>query len=300
MENFKSGFISIVGRPNVGKSTLLNTILGKKISIVTNKAQTTRNKINGILTKDDFQAVFLDTPGIHTPKHELGKFMNKVALSSVKGVDVILFLAPADEVIGENDKFILKNLAKVEAPVFLVITKTDLVSKDQLDLKIRSWKQENFNFKEVILISNNNFDSISNLLSIIKNELPSTGIKYYPNDDITDQPERFLIREIIREELLLQTDKEVPFSIAILIDKLEEDKRIIRILATIYCERKSQKPIIIGNKGSRIKNIGIESRKKIEELFGKQVYLELFVKIKENWRSSPSLIKQLGYDKDTY
>ncbi|ASP28051.1 GTP-binding protein Era [Spiroplasma corruscae] len=300
MENFKSGFISIVGRPNVGKSTLLNAILGQKVSIVTNKAQTTRNRINGILTKEDFQAVFLDTPGIHTPKHELGRFMNKVALSSVKGVDVVLFLAPSNEEIGENDMFILKNLSKIEVPVYLVITKVDLVKKVELDTKISKWKELDFKFKDIICISSIVLQTIENLLSVIKSNLPSTGIKYYPDDNITDQPERFLVREIIREELLMQTEQEVPYSIAILVDKIEDKPNIIKILATIYCERNSQKPIIIGNKGSKIKNIGIESRIKLEELFGKQVYLELFVKIKEGWRSSPSLIKQLGYDKDTY
>ncbi|AKU79523.1 GTPase Era [Spiroplasma turonicum] len=300
MSNLRSGFVSIIGRPNVGKSTLLNTILGQKISIVTNKAQTTRNRINGILTNDEYQMVFLDTPGVHTPKHELGKFMNKVALSSVKGVDVVIFMAPSNEKIGDNDKFVLKNLAKVEAPVFLIISKIDLVTKIELENKIREWKEIGFNFKEIICISSLVIESVNNLLLKIKNFLPNTGIKYYPDNDVTDQPERFLVRELIREELLLQTDQEVPYSIAILVDKIEDKPNILKILATIYCERKSQKPIIIGNKGIMIKNIGIESRKKLEILFNKQVYLELFVKVKEGWRSSPSLIKQLGYDKDTY
>ncbi|QHX36808.1 GTPase Era [Spiroplasma sp. BIUS-1] len=300
MEKIRSGFISIIGRPNVGKSTLLNTLLEKKVSIVTNKAQTTRNRINGILTHDDAQYIFVDTPGVHKAQHELGRFMNKVALSSTKGVDVILFLAPADEFIGDNDKFILNALKERDVPVFLVITKSDLVNKERLETRIKEWKQQDFNFSKILTISSTMGSNLNELLNEIKDSLPETGIKFYPDDTFTDQPERFLIREIIREEILLQTEQEIPHSVAILIDKFEEKKDIIKVIASIICERQSQKGIIIGNKGVKIKSIGVNSRQKLEALFDKQFYLELFVKTKEKWRQSASLIKQLGYDKDSY
>ncbi|AUM62799.1 GTPase Era [Spiroplasma monobiae] len=300
MEKIRSGFVSIIGRPNVGKSTLLNTLLKKKVSIVTDKAQTTRNRINGILTQDDAQYIFVDTPGVHKAQHELGRFMNKVALSSTKGVDIILFLAPADEFIGDNDKFILNALKERDVPVFLVITKSDLVKTDRLETKIKEWKQQDFKFEKVLTISSTMGNNLQELLDEIKGKLPETGIKFYPDDTFTDQPERFLIREVIREEILLQTEQEIPHSVAILIDKFEEKKDIIKVIASIICERQSQKGIIIGNKGAKIKSIGIHSREKLEALFDKKFYLELFVKTKEKWRQSASLIKQLGYDKDSY
>ncbi|AGR42290.1 GTPase Era [Spiroplasma diminutum] len=300
MEKIRSGFISIIGRPNVGKSTLLNTLLQKKVSIVTSKAQTTRNRINGILTQPDAQYIFVDTPGVHKAQHELGRFMNKVALSSTKGVDVILFLAPSNEFIGENDQFILNALRERDVPVFLVITKSDLVSNEKLNEKLEEWKSQNFNFEQIITVSSTMGENLGFLLEEVKKALPETGIKFYPDDTFTDQPERFLIREIIREEILLQTDQEIPHSVAILIDKMEEKKDIIKVIASIICERQSQKGIIIGNKGSKIKSIGINSREKLEHLFGKKFYLELFVKTKEKWRQSASVIKQLGYDKDSY
>ncbi|QBQ07897.1 GTP-binding protein Era [Spiroplasma gladiatoris] len=300
MEKIKSGFISIIGRPNVGKSTLLNTILEKKISIITPKAQTTRNKISGILTKQDCQYVFVDTPGVHKAQNELDRYMNKIAIQSTKGVDVILFLAPSNEFIGDNDKFILNTLKERDIPVFLVITKSDLVSQEGLEAKVKSWKNQEFKFAKILTTSATSIESISSLLEDIKEVLPETGIKFYPDDQYTDQPERFIIREIIREEILLQTEQEIPHSVAILIDKLEDKPEIIKIIASIVCERSSQKGIIIGNKGSKIKQIGIKSREKIEDLFSNKVYLELFVKVKEKWRNSASLIKQLGYDKDSY
>ncbi|WP_342275044.1 GTPase Era [Spiroplasma endosymbiont of Cantharis lateralis] len=300
MEKIRSGFISIIGRPNVGKSTLLNTLLGKKVSIVTNKAQTTRNRINGILTHQDAQYIFVDTPGVHKAQHELGRYMNKVALSSTKGVDVILFLAPSDEFIGENDRFILNALRERDVPVFLIITKSDLLSESQLLNKVEEWKQQDFEFEKILSVSSTMGSNLAMLLDEIKKSLPETGIKFYPDETFTDQPERFLIREVIREEILLQTEQEIPHSVAILIDILEEKRDIIKVIASIICERQSQKGIIIGNKGSKIKSIGINSREKLETLFNKKFYLELFVKTKEKWRQSASLIKQLGYDKDSY
>lgn len=300
MKNIKSGFVSIVGRPNVGKSTLLNTLLQKKVSIVTNKAQTTRNRIHGILTTPDSQFVFIDTPGVHKAQNELDKFMNKVALQSTKGTDVILLLAPSDEFIGENDRFLLNSLKERDVPVFLIITKADLVSADLLTVKINEWKSMGFEFAKIISISSTAGQNLDVLLEEIKQVFPENGIKFYPDEQYTDQPERFVIREIIREEILLQTEQEVPHSVAILIDKFEEKTNLIKVIASIVVERDSQKGILIGNRGSKIKAIGIEARKKLEGLFGKQFYLELFVKTKVKWRQSASLIKQLGYDKDSY
>ncbi|QGS52102.1 GTPase Era [Spiroplasma tabanidicola] len=300
MEKIKSGFISIIGRPNVGKSTLLNSLLEKKVSIITPKAQTTRNRINGILNKPDCQYVFVDTPGVHKAKNELDRFMNKTAIQSTKGVDAILFLAPSNEFIGENDQFILNALKERDVPTFLVITKSDLVSKEQLQAKIEEWNRQEFKFAKTISISATMGENLIDLLDEIKNVLPETGIKFYPDDQYTDQPDRFIIREIIREEILLQTEQEIPHSVAILIDKFEENTHIIKVIASIICERNSQKGIIIGNKGSKIKQIGIKSREKLEILFANKFYLELFVKVKDKWRNSASLIKQLGYDTDTY
>ncbi|WP_146637603.1 GTPase Era [Spiroplasma clarkii] len=296
----KSGFVSIVGRPNVGKSTLLNTLLNKKVSIVTEKAQTTRNRIQGILTTPDAQIVFVDTPGLHKVQNELDRYMNRVALQATKGTDVILLLAPSDEFIGENDRFLVKSLQERDVPVFLLITKADLVSKELLDLKIQEWKNYGYKFAKIIPVSATTGLNLPALLDEIKQVFPNTGIKFYPDDQYTDQPERFLIREIIREEILLQTEQEVPHSVAILIDKFEEKDTLIKVIASIIVERDSQKGILIGNKGSKIKAIGTEARKKLEELFNKQFYLELYVKTKAKWRQSASLIKQLGYDKDSY
>ncbi|AXK51104.1 GTPase Era [Spiroplasma alleghenense] len=301
MEKIKSGFVSIVGRPNVGKSTLLNTFLNRKVSIVTNKAQTTRNNITGILnSKSEYQIVFVDTPGIHDHKHELGKFMNKSAMYSTKSADVILFLAPANEFIGENDNFILRALKEREVPVILVVTKKDLVDEKTLQNKISEWKEIDFKFTEIITISSTDSLNIDVLKNKIVDFLPETGIEYFPSDMFTDQPERFIVRETIREEILIQTEEEIPHSVAILIERFHEKSWIIKIMATIIVERDSQKGIIIGKGGSKIKAIGTAARIKLRSLFGKEFHLELFVKVEKKWRSSPSLIKKLGYDKDTY
>ncbi|WP_338972950.1 GTPase Era [Spiroplasma endosymbiont of Panorpa germanica] len=301
MKKIKSGFVSIVGRPNVGKSTLLNTLLNRKISIVTNKAQTTRNNITGILNlQSEYQIVFVDTPGVHDHKHELGKFMNKSAMYATKSADVILFLAPADEFIGDNDNFILRALTQREAPVFLVITKSDLVNKEKLAQKLEEWKNFDFKFEDVIVISSSENMNLDLLKNKIVDHLPETGIEYFPSDMFTDQPERFIVRETVREEILIQTEEEIPHSVAILVEKFHEKSWIIKIMATIIVERDSQKGIIIGKGGAKIKSIGTAARLKLRSLFGKDFHLELFVKVEKKWRSSPSLIKKLGYDKDTY
>ncbi|AAT75623.1 MULTISPECIES: GTPase Era [Mesoplasma] len=301
MNKIKSGFISIVGRPNVGKSTLLNKIIGHKISIVTNKAQTTRNNIRGILTEKEYQLIFVDTPGIHTSKNQIDRFMNSSAMRSMKEVDVVVFMAPADETIGKNDLFILNELSKKnDIKKILVISKADVVSKEKLFLKATEWNTYEQIFDEIIITSSTENINIDKLIETIVGFLPETGHYFYDEESITDQPNRFAIREIIRESVLLKAGQEVPHSVAILVDELEETEDEINIVASIIVERKSQKGIIIGHQGKKISDIKYKSRKQIRELFEKDVNLELFVKVQENWRNSASLIKKMGYDKDKY
>jgi GTP-binding protein Era len=300
MDKIKSGFVSLVGRPNTGKSTLMNTILEKDISIVTDKAQTTRNKINGIYNKDNLQIVFVDTPGVHNVKNELDRFMNRTALQATKGTDLILFLAPANEHIGKNDLFILQNLKDREIEIVLLITKIDTVSKAELDAKIAEWKGVAKDIKKIIPISAVAGAGLNELMAEIAANIPETGYKFYPDEMSSDQPERFIVREIIREQILNLTSEEVPHSVAILIDEFKETKTLLRVTASIVMERESQKGIIIGAKGAMIKTIGIKAREKMESIFGSKVFLELFVRTNKNWRQSASLIKRMGYDKDTY
>ncbi|UKS54153.1 GTPase Era [Mycoplasma feriruminatoris] len=301
MNKFKSGFVSIIGRPNVGKSTLLNKLIGEKISIVTNKPQTTRNNIRGILTKkDQYQIVFIDTPGVHTTKKQLDKFLNTSALKSTKDVDVILFLAPSDEAIGKNDLFLLKQIQNLDVFKILVITKADSVSKEQLILKASEWSNYQNQFDEIIITSSLTNLNIDKLLELIVNNLSDNDYQFYDDDILTDQSDRFMIKEIIRENILLKTGQEVPHSVAVLVEQLEQTKDQINISAAIIVERQSQKAIIIGKNGVKISDIRYKSKKQIQDLFKKQVNLELFVKVQENWRNSPSLIKKMGYNKDQY
>ncbi|WHQ36729.1 GTPase Era [Spiroplasma sp. SV19] len=294
----KSGFVAIVGRPNVGKSTLLNTILNNKVAIVTAKAQTTRNRIQGIYNDKEAQIVFMDTPGIHKAHHEMGKFMNKVALSTTKAADVILFLAPVNEHIGDNDRYIIKALQERGVPIILVVTKIDLVSKGDLMVKIAEWEKVH-DFTAVIPISALKHENVLNLLALLKDHL-TEGPQYYPDDMLTDQPEKFLIREIIREKILLLTEDEIPHSVAILIDKVEEQPTLLKIMASICVERDSQKGIVIGKNGRLIKEIGTQARLELEQILGTKIFLELFVKVVEKWRDKPSMIARLGYNKESY
>lgn len=294
----KSGFVAIIGRPNVGKSTLLNTILNNKVAIVTAKAQTTRNRIQGIYNDNEAQIVFMDTPGIHKAHHEMGKFMNKVALSTTKAADVILFLAPVNEHIGDNDRYIIKALQERGVPIVLVVTKIDLVSKGDLMVKIAEWEKVH-NFTAVIPISALKHENVPQLLTLLKDHL-TEGPQYYPDDMLTDQPEKFLIREIIREKILLLTEDEIPHSVAILIDKIEEQPTLLKIMASICVERDSQKGIVIGKNGRLIKEIGTQARLELEQILGTKIFLELFVKVVEKWRDKPSMIARLGYNKESY
>ncbi|ACU78623.1 GTP-binding protein Era [synthetic Mycoplasma mycoides JCVI-syn1.0] len=301
MSNFKSGFVSIIGRPNVGKSTLLNKLIGEKISIVTNKPQTTRNNIRGILTKkDQYQIVFIDTPGVHTSKKQLDKFLNTSALKSTKDVDVILFLAPSDEVIGKNDLFLLKQIENLDVFKILVITKADSVTKEQLILKANEWSSYQDQFDEIIITSSITNLNIEKLLELIVNNLSDNDYQFYDDDILTDQSDRFMIKEIIRENILLKTGQEVPHSVAVLVEHLEQNENEINISCAIIVERQSQKSIIIGKNGVKISDIRYKSKKQIQALFKKRINLELFVKVQENWRNSPSLIKKMGYNKDQY
>ncbi len=292
-EKFKSGYVSITGRPNVGKSTLLNTILGEKVAIVTPKPQTTRNRIIGVKTLTNAQIIFIDTPGIHKPKHTLGEMMVREARDVAKEVDIILFLVEP-EGPGKGDRFIIDNITTLKKPIFLIINKIDTIKKPQLLPII-----ENYNaiypFTEVIPLSALKGEGIDILIDTILKYL-SEGPKYYPDDIVTDQLERFFVSEIIREKIMQMTDEEVPYSIATEVtDWNERNDGIIFIRANIYVEREGQKGIIIGKGGERLKEVGVRSRIEIEKLLGTKVFLELWVKIKKDWRSNDKILKGLGY-----
>ncbi len=298
---FKSGFISIIGRPNVGKSTFLNRVVGQKIAIMSDKPQTTRNKVQGVVTTDDSQMVFIDTPGINEPRHKLGDFMLKVAKNTFREVDVLLFVASADERIGKQDRFVLDMLRGIDVPVFLVLNKIDQVHPDQLPKIIESYSSE-FDFAEAVPISAIQGNNVDNLLAKIAERLPE-GPQYYPSDQVTDHPERFIISELIREKALHLTREEIPHSIAVVIEKIAPDSEhegMIRVQATIMVERDSQKGIVIGKKGVLLKEIGSRARKDIENLLGSRVYLELWVKVQKDWRNKAMHLRDFGFRDDEY
>ena len=296
-KNFKSGFVGIIGRPNVGKSTFLNRIMSQKLAIVTAKAQTTRNKIQGIYTTDNEQIIFVDTPGIHKPTHELGKIMNQTVYDSLDGMDVILYFVDARFPISDTDANVLDSLKKEKTPVILVLNKVDLVdNEEKLQINIESYKNH-FNFSGGITISAEFGYSVDSLLEMIISRL-SIGPMYYPEDQILDQPERFVVAELIREKILLNTNEEVPHSVAVVIESFKQSKKnkdLIEINAVIIVERPSQKKIIIGKNGDKIKKIGKDARIEIASFLGNKVYLELFVKVVPNWRNQKSYLKEYGY-----
>ncbi len=296
--SFKSGFVSIVGRPNVGKSTLLNNILQTKLAITSSTAQTTRNTIQGIYTDDEAQIIFMDTPGIHKPQDGLGSFMNTNALNSIYGVDIVLFVAPANEKIGKGDRYIASRLKEADGPVYLLLNKADLVSKDELLTKLTEWK-ELFDFKEMIPISALSGNNVDTVLNLVKNELQE-GIMYYPKDHITDHPERFIMAEFIREKILYFTHEEVPHSVAIVIEKMEEFEDGVDIMAAIVVDRQSQKGIILGKQGSMIKKIRQNARREMKRFLGVHVNLELFVKVERDWRNKQKYLREFGYNEDDY
>lgn len=296
---FKSGFVSIVGRPNVGKSTLLNCILETKLAIMSDVAQTTRNTIQGIYTDDEAQIIFMDTPGIHKPQDGLGNFMNTTALNSIYGVDMVLFIAPANETIGRGDRFIIERLKEADGPVFLLLNKCDLVSKEEVVKKLTEWK-ELFDFKEIIPISALEDQNVDTLISTIKNYL-NEGMMYYPKDQMTDHPERFVMAEFIREKILYFTREEVPHSVAIVVERMaEQEDGSVEVIATIVVDRKSQKGILIGKQGSMIKKIRQNAQREMKRFLQTPVHLELFVKVENNWRNKQKYLKEFGYNEDDY
>ncbi len=278
------GFVALIGRPNAGKSTLLNQILKDKISIVSDKAQTTRNSIKAIMTTDDAQIVFIDTPGIHKPLHELGKQLNKTAVAAMDGVDLVYFLLDATKPFGQGDQFVLDLIKREHIPIFLIFNKIDLLTREQMIVKLTELNQTNL-FSEIIPVSAINNDNVETLLKVTKSYLPE-GEALYPVDMVTEYPEQFFITEIIREQILISTTEEIPHSVAILIDSFKEDKKAILIQASILVERDSQKSIIIGKQGQKIKAIGTAAREILEKRFQKNIYLDLIVKEEKNWRNS--------------
>lgn len=296
--NFKSGFVALIGRPNVGKSTFINQVMTQKISIISPKPQTTRNQIRGIYTTDQEQIIFIDTPGIHKPKNSLGEYMNKESLSTLKEVDLILWIIDGTEKFGKGDEFILDILKDVKTPIFLVVNKIDLIKNKHALMENIIKFTEDREFDEVFYISALNGEKMDDVLASI-NKYLEEGPLYYPKDQVSDHPEQFIISEIIREKVLLLTREEVPHSIAVVIDYMgyeEENENLMNIRATIYVERPSQKKIIIGNKGEMIKNIGTMARKEIVMILGQKIFLELWVKVEKDWRNKESQMKRMGYN----
>ena len=296
-DNFKSGFVAIIGRPNVGKSTLINNFLGQKISIISPKPQTTRNKIQGIYTTDNEQIIFIDTPGIHKPHHQLGEYMNRTSLDTLRNVDLILFIIDGTQDFGTGDEFVIEQLKKVDTKVFLVVNKIDLIkNKGRLMENIQKFI-DYYEFPETFYISALNGENIDSLLKAIV-DLLEVGPMYYPKDQTSDHPEHFIISEIIREKVLILTHEEIPHSVAVNIDEMkenDENPELLDIRATIYVERSSQKKIIIGSQGNLIKQIGTLARKEIVMLLGQKIFLELWVKVEEDWRNKKSHLKRMGY-----
>lgn len=290
----KSGFVSFIGRPNVGKSTLLNSILNKKVVITSNKPQTTRNLIQGIYNEDDTQIVFVDTPGIHKAHNKLGRALNKQAYFTINDVDIIIMVVDITEKVGSGDKFVIDILKNIEnKPVFLVINKIDKLPREEILSKIEEYMSL-YNFTEVIPVSARKKDNIDRLIEVIKKYLPD-NIKYFDSDTVINSSPEFIISELIREKVLELTDEEVPHSVTCIVDELYEEEKIINIGASIIVDRENLKKIIIGKNGNMIKEIGIRARKDIEEYFGKQVYLDLFVKVIPKWRDKEKFLNMIGY-----
>lgn len=297
MTEHKSGFVSIIGRPNVGKSTFVNRVIGHKIAIMSDKAQTTRNKIQGVMTRDDAQIIFIDTPGIHKPKHKLGDYMMRVAKNTLSEIDAIMFMVNVNEDIGRGDKYIMEMLKNVKTPIFLVLNKIDLVHPDTLMPKIEQY-QSYMDFTDIIPISALEGLNVDHFIDVLKSFLPE-GPKYYPDNQISDHPEQFVVSEIIREKILHLTSEEIPHAIGVNVDRMfKEDEDRVRIEATIYVERDSQKGIVIGKGGKKLKEVGKRARRDIEMLLGSKVYLELWVKVQRDWRNKVNFIRQIGYVED--
>ena len=293
--NHKSGFIAVIGRPNVGKSTLINSLIGQKIAIMSDKPQTTRNRILCILTQEDAQVVFLDTPGIHKPLHKLGEYMENTAENTLKEVDAILFVVDATEKFGPGERYIIEHLNNTRKPVVLVVNKIDLIEREKVLPIIEGYAQK-YDFSGVVPISAREKINLDSLLGEAKKYLPE-GPQYYPEDMVTDQPERLIAAELVREKVLELTRDEVPHAVAVDVDEMTtRAKGDVYIRATIYVERDSQKGILIGAKGTMLKRIGALARKDIENLLGSKVYLDLWVKVKRDWRNRDGLLKNFGFE----
>lgn len=290
----KSGFVSFIGRPNVGKSTLLNSILGKRVAITSDKPQTTRNLVQGIYNDDDTQIVFVDTPGIHKPQNKLGRVLNKQAYFTINDVDIVIMVVDISENIGKGDEFVIDVLKNIkDKPVFLVINKIDKLPREEILKKIDEY-QKLYDFTEIIPVSARKKDNVDRLISVIKKYLPD-NILYYDKDSVTDSTDEFIISEFIREKVLDLTEEEVPHSVTCIVDNIEEDDEILSVGATIIVDRENLKKIIIGKNGSMIKEIGTRARYDIEEYFGKKVYLDLFVKVVDKWRDKEKFLNMIGY-----
>ena len=290
----KTGFVSIIGRPNVGKSTLMNAIIGTKIAITSSKAQTTRNNIQGIYNDDESQMIFIDTPGVHKPKYKLGKYLNKQAYFSLSDADVVLFLVDIKEPLGKGDNFIIDKLKQINKPVILIINKIDLLPKEEILPKIEEYSRLH-NFAEIIPVSAMKKDNVDRLIKILKGYMKD-DIKYYEDDMITNKSINFIVGEIIREKILNLTEEEVPHSVSCFVESYEQNKNNVSINGLIVVDRDSLKKIIIGSQGSMIKEIGTKARIDIERFLGQKVYLELYVKTLKNWRDKEKYLHELGFD----
>ena len=290
----KSGFVSLIGRPNVGKSTLLNSIIGKKVAITSSKPQTTRNIIQGIYNEEDLQIVFVDTPGVHKPNHKLGNYLNKQAYYSVNDVDVILFLLDIKEPFGKGDAFVLEKIKEAKKPVILVLNKIDKVSNEEILKKINEYK-DIYPFDEIVPLSAIKKNNIQELIKTIKKYL-NDEIKYYDDNFITNKPITFMISEIVREKIFDLTSEEIPHSLTCIVENMEKDKTSYHINVAVIVDRDALKRILIGKQGSMIKEIGIRARKELEELLGKKVYLETYVKTIKNWRDKEKYLQEFGFN----
>lgn len=295
---FKSGFVTIIGRPNVGKSTFLNATLKQKVAIMSDKPQTTRHKIQGIYTSDTAQIIFIDTPGIHTPKNKLQDFMMKQSFSATKDTDIILWMVDASAAFMHGEQFILDYLKKKQVPVILVINKLDLLTKEKLLECIVGW-QHRFDFLDIVPISALANENIDRLIEVIEKQLPN-GPLYYPSDQVSDHPERFIMAELIREKILQLTREEIPHSVAVVIEKITTEKNKVHVDAVIIVERDSQKRIIVGKNGSMIKEIGILARQDIENLLGTRIMLSTFVKVEKNWQNRSRQLMDFGFNEKDY
>ena len=292
----RSGFVNIVGNPNVGKSTLMNALVGERLSIITSKAQTTRHRIMGIVNGEDFQMVYSDTPGVLSPNYQLQRQMLEFSRSALVDADVLLYVTEPQDTIDRNPDFIekVKKMSSAGSSVFLIINKIDLTSQDTLERLVEFWHTQ-LPEATIFPISAQERFGVSQLFDAIKDALP-VGPPFFPKDQLTDKPARFFVNEIIREKILLNYDKEIPYSVEVEVESFKEEDKLISISAVIYCERDSQKGIIIGKAGSALKRVGSQARKDIEDFFQKKVFLQLFVKVDKDWRSNTNRLKHYGYD----